>query len=138
MIVLYFAFNQHDLFMLLLTDFDCDQNWLYSWIMCIFIVHQVVKIHISFVDFSFLFIKFVIHENKSYFLKLFQKQQNSKLICYLFIICICEQVLWLLCECVRLLILLVRLICDFEIKLWQVLSLSCLSMHQLLHDYEIL
>ena len=135
---MYFTFNQYDFFILLLISFDCDQNQLYSWIMCIFIVHQVIKIHISFVNFNFLFIKFVIHENKLYFLKLFWRQQNSKLIHYLFIICVHRQVLWLLCEHVRLLILLIRLICDLEIELWQVLSWLCLLMHQLLHDHEIL
>ena len=124
--------------MLLLISFNHNQNQLYSWIICIFIVHQVVKIHISFVNFSFLFIEFLIHENKSYFLKLFWRQQNSKSVHYLFIIHVHEQVLWLSCEHVRLLILLVRSICDLEIKSWQVLSSSCLSMHQLLHNHEIL
>ena len=135
---MHFAFNQCDFFMLLLTDFDHSQNWLYSWIMCIFIVHQVVKIHISFIDLSFLFIEFVICENKLYLLKLFWEQQNSKLICDLFVICIHEQILWLLCQCVRLLILLARLICDLEVKLWQVLNSLCLLMCQLLCDHEVL
>ena len=126
-VISHFTFSQCDLFMLLLTGFDCSQNWLYSWIMCVFIVHQVVKIHISFIDFSFLFIEFMIHENELYFLKSFWKQQNSKLIHDLFIICICEQILWSLCQHIRLLILLVRLIHDLEVESWQVFSSSYLS-----------
>ena len=124
--------------MLSLISFDCDQNQLYSWIMCIFIIHQVVKIHISFINFSFLFIKFVICENKLYLLKLFWKQQNLKSVCNSFVICICEQILWSSCQCVRLLILLVRSIHDLEVKSWQVLSSLCLLMHQLFCDHEIL
>ena len=124
--------------MLSLIDFDHDQNQLYSWIMYIFIIHQVVKIHISFISFSFLFIEFIICENKSYFLKSFWKQQNLKSVHNSFIIHIHEQILWLSCQHVRLLILLVRLICDLEVKSWQVLSLLCLSVHQLLHDHEVL
>jgi len=40
--------------------------------MCIFVVHQFIKIHISFIDFRFVFVKFKISENKLYFLKLFR------------------------------------------------------------------
>jgi len=45
--------------------------------MCVFVVHQFIKIHISFVNFRFIFVKFRVSENKSYFLKLFKWQQNS-------------------------------------------------------------
>ena len=124
--------------MLLLTDFDCDQNWLYSWVVHVFVVHQVVKIHILFIDFSFFFIEFVIYKNKSYFLKLFWKQQNLKLIYNSFIIHIHKQILWSLYQHIRFLILLVRLIHDLEVKSWQVFSSLCLLMCQLLYDHEIL
>ena len=64
--------------MLLLICFDHDQNQLYSYIMHVFIIYQIIKIHILFINFNFFFIEFMIHENKLYFFKLFQKQQNSK------------------------------------------------------------
>ena len=55
MIILHFTFNQCDFFMLSLISFDCDQNQLYSWIVCIFVIYQIIKIHISFINFNFFY-----------------------------------------------------------------------------------